>query len=49
MEFGLSAGGISHLDQIVEAKELGYDFYWVGDSPILFSNPFLAHACFISN
>lgn len=39
MEFGLSAGGISHLDQIVEAKELGYDFCWVGDSPMLFGIP----------
>lgn len=39
MDFGLSAGGISQLDHVVEAESLGYDFCWVGDSPMLFSNP----------
>ena len=39
MDFGLSAGGISQLDHVLEAESLGYDFCWVGDSPMLFSNP----------
>lgn len=39
MDFGLSCGGVGGVDFVAEAEELGYNFCWVGDSPMLSSNP----------
>ncbi len=39
MEFGLTCGGVARVDFVAESEELGYDFCWVGDSPMLSSNP----------
>lgn len=39
MEFGISCGRVTRVDFVAEAEELGYHFCWVGDSPMLASNP----------
>ena len=39
MQFGVSCGRVARVDFVAEAEELGYDFCWVGDSPMLASNP----------
>ncbi|MDE0053908.1 MAG: LLM class flavin-dependent oxidoreductase [Gammaproteobacteria bacterium] len=44
MEFGVSCGRVSRIDFAAEAEELGFDFCWVGDSPMLASNPWAALA-----
>lgn len=44
MEFGISCGRVTRVDFVAEAEELGYDFCWVGDSPMLASNPWAALA-----
>ena len=44
MEFGISCGRVTRVDFVAEAEVLGYDFCWVGDSPMLASNPWAALA-----
>ena len=38
MQFGVSCGRVSRVEFATEAEELGFDFCWVGDSPMLASN-----------
>ena len=44
MEFGLQNGAITDVDFISHAEQLGYDFCWASDSPMLRSNPWAALA-----
>ena len=44
MEFGISCGRVTRVDFVSDAEALGYDFCWVGDSPMLASNPWAALA-----
>ncbi len=44
MQFGVSCGRVSRVEFATEAEELGFDFCWVGDSPMLASNPWAALA-----
>lgn len=39
MEFGISASKIDDIGFFTHAENLGYDFAWVTDSPLLRSNP----------
>ena len=39
MDFGILCWAIDEVDFIGEAEELGYDFCWAPDSPMLLSNP----------
>ena len=44
MQFGISCGRVTRVDFVSDAEALGYDFCWVGDSPMLASNPWAALA-----
>ena len=44
MEFGISCGRVTRVDFVSDAEALGFDFCWVGDSPMLASNPWAALA-----
>lgn len=38
MKFGISVSQIKEVDLVVQAEQLGYDFCWVWDSPMIRSN-----------
>ena len=44
MEFGVSASRIDDIGFFTHAENLGYDFAWVTDSPLLRSNPWAVMA-----
>lgn len=44
MEFGVTAAKIDDVGFITNAENLGYDFVWVTDSPLLRSNPWAVMA-----
>ena len=44
MEFGISCSKVSEIDLVARAEQLGYEFCWASDSPMLRSNPWVVLA-----
>lgn len=41
MKFGITVRQVTEVDLVVRAEEVGYDFVWVFDSPMISSNPWV--------
>ena len=41
MQFGITIRQVNEVDLLVRAEELGYDFVWAFDSPMISSNPWV--------
>ncbi len=41
MKFGITIRQVGEVDLVVRAEEMGYDFAWVFDSPMISSNPWV--------
>ncbi len=44
MDFGISIRQVNEVDLVVRAEEVGYDFCWVYDSPMISSSPWVSLA-----